>query len=148
MVDWTGQRRPDKEAVEAVVVVSTFGCLNGIILAGPSLYFAMAKDGLFFSAAGRLSEKGRVPVAGLWLQAAWACLLTLSGTYSNLLDYVIFACLLFYVLTVAGLFVLRRRSPEHPRPYRVIAYPVLPAAYIALTAVMILVLLLHKPAYT
>jgi APA family basic amino acid/polyamine antiporter len=135
-------------AIAAVVVVSTFGCLNGIILAGPRLYFAMAKDGLFFSAAGRLSEKGRVPVAGLWLQAAWACLLTLSGTYSNLLDYVIFACLLFYVLTVAGLFVLRRRFPEHPRPYRVIAYPVLPAVYIALTAVMMLVLLLYKPAYT
>jgi APA family basic amino acid/polyamine antiporter len=135
-------------AIALVVVVSTFGCLNGIVLAGPRAYFAMANDGLFFKAAGRLSARGRVPAGGLWLQAAWACLLTLSGTYSNLLDYVIFACLLFYVLTVAGLFVLRRKAPDLPRPYRVIGYPWLPAAYVLLTAMMMVVLLLYKPAYT
>lgn len=135
-------------AIAVVVVVSTFGCLNGIILAGPRAYFAMARDGLFFQAAGQLSPRGRVPAAGLWLQAAWACLLTLSGTYSNLLDYIIFACLLFYMLTVAGLFILRRKAPDVSRPYRVTGYPWLPAAYVFLTAVMMIVLLLYKPAYT
>ena len=104
-------------------MVSTFGCANGLILAGARLYYAMARDGLFFKSVGRLNTCG-VPAIGLVLQGIWAALLTFSGTYSQLLDYVIFANLLFYVLTVTGLFVLRRKRPEAERPYRAFAYPV------------------------
>ena len=131
-----------------VVMISTFGCLNGMILAGPRLYYAMARDGLFFAGAGRLGRRSGVPVRGLLIQGLWASALTLSGTYSQLLDYVIFAALLFYVLTVIGLFILRRRAPEMPRPYRVAGYPVVPAIYIIAACVMMSVLLMEKPLYT
>ncbi|HYV85629.1 MAG TPA: amino acid permease [Patescibacteria group bacterium] len=129
------------------VIISTFGCENGLILAGPRLYYAMAKDGLFFAGAGRLSAQG-VPARGLLLQGFWACLLTLSGTYGNLLDYIIMAALLFYALTVAGLFVLRARRPDVERPYRVPGYPWLPALYITVTTAIMLDLLVVKPDYT
>ena len=129
------------------VIVSTFGCVNGLILAGPRLYYAMARDGLFFPRAGRLSEQG-VPAWGLMLQGIWAALLTLSGTYGNLLDYIIMAAMLFYALTVAGLFALRRRRPDLPRPYRVPGYPWLPGIYVALSAAIMLILLVEKPGYT
>jgi APA family basic amino acid/polyamine antiporter len=129
------------------IMVSTFGCANGLILAGARLYYAMARDGLFFRSVGKLNVHG-VPAIGLILQGVWAALLTFSGTYSQLLDYVIFANLLFYVLTVTGLFVLRRKRPDAERPYRAFAYPVLPAIYVFLCAVIMLDLLVVKPDYT
>lgn len=135
-------------AIMAVaVMISTFGCLNGMILAGPRLYYAMAQDRLFFAGAGRLNAAG-VPAGGLWMQTLWAAVLTLSGTYGNLLDYVIFAALLFYVLTVAGLFILRRTRPDADRPYRVHGYPWLPGFYILAASAIMLDLLFVKPAYT
>ncbi len=99
------------------IMVSTFGCLNGLILMGARLYYAMARDNLFFHGAGLLN-RNKVPAWGLWAQAVWSSVLVFSGTYSNLLDYVIFAAVLFYALTVAGLFVLRFRRPNAQRPYR------------------------------
>ena len=135
-------------AISVVVMVSTFGCLNGMILSGPRLYWAMARDGLFFKAAGQLGKKSGVPVKGLVLQGVWSALLALSGTYGDLLDYVMFAALLFYVLTVVGIFVLRRRVPDLPRPYKALGYPVVPILYLAATTVMMLVLLVYKPLYT
>lgn len=129
------------------IMVSTFGCLNGLILTGPRLYFAMARDRLFFKRAGTLNGAG-VPARGLWLQMLWASLLTLSGSYSNLLDYVIFAALLFYVLTVAALFVLRNQRPDAERPYKALGYPWLPGIYIVAASAIMLDLLFVKPTYT
>jgi basic amino acid/polyamine antiporter, APA family len=136
------------QAMAAAIMVSTFGCLNGMILAGARVYYAMALDGLFFRPVSRLDPKRHTPVVSLGVQCAWACLLTLTGTYSNLLDYVIFAVLLFYILTIAGVFVLRRTRPAMERPYRVLGYPVLPAFYILLAGAIEILLLLYKPNYT
>ncbi len=123
------------------ILISTFGCMNGLILAGARVYYAMSRDGLFFRAAGNLSARG-VPAVGLVLQSVWTAALCLSGTYGQLLNYVIFANLVFYVLTSAGLFVLRRKRPDAERPYRVVAYPFVPALYLAMAAgVMILILM-------
>ncbi|HXF06871.1 MAG TPA: amino acid permease [Blastocatellia bacterium] len=116
-----------------LIMISTFGCLNGLILAGARVYYAMARDGLFFSAIGKLNERG-VPHNGLLWQGIWASVLTVSGTYSELLDYVIFAVLVFYILTMGGVFVLRRKRPEAERPYRALGYPVIPALYILAAA--------------
>ena len=124
-----------------LIMVSTFGCINGMVLAGARVYYAMARDGLFFSSIGRLNQHG-VPRNGLVLQCLWACLLTLSGTYSELLDYVIFAVLIFYVLTMIGLFRLRRQRPDLPRPYKAVGYPVLPAIYILASSLIALDLLI------
>jgi APA family basic amino acid/polyamine antiporter len=129
------------------VIVSTFGCVNGLILSGPRLYYAMSRDGLFFRKAGILNAQG-VPAWGLGLQGVWAALLTLSGTYGNLLDYIIMAAMLFYALTVAGLFALRHRRPDLPRPYRVPGYPWLPGIYVALSTAIMFILLVEKPGYT
>ncbi|HXG10481.1 MAG TPA: amino acid permease, partial [Gemmataceae bacterium] len=118
-----------------------------ILLMGARLYYAMARDGLFFQSVGRLNQRG-VPAAGLVLQGIWSVLLVFSGTYSELLDYVIFAALLFYVLTVIGLFVLRRKRPDAERPYRAFGYPVLPALYVFLCAVIMLDLLVVKPVFS
>jgi APA family basic amino acid/polyamine antiporter len=130
-----------------IIMVSTFGCVNGIILMSARLFFAMAWDGLFFKAVGRLNRRG-VPAAGLLLQGAWAIVLVFSGTYSQLLDYIIFAALMFYALTVAGLFVLRRKWPDAERPYRALGYPVLPALYVLLCTLVMVNLLVVKPLYT
>jgi APA family basic amino acid/polyamine antiporter len=135
------------QAMALAIMISTFGCTNGLILSGARLYYAMARDGLFFRSVGRLNRHG-VPAAGLILQAIWASLLTFSGTYGQLLDYVIFAALLFYVLTVTGLFILRVRRPDAERPYRAVGYPVVPALYALLCAVIMLDLLVVKPLYT
>jgi APA family basic amino acid/polyamine antiporter len=129
----------------AAIMISTFGCMNGLILAGARVYYAMAKDGLFFHAVGRVHAKRHTPAVSLAVQAAWAGLLTLSGTYSELLDYVIFAVVLFYALTLAGVFRLRRTRPEAPRPYRAWGYPLLPAIYIAFALFVEWALLTHKP---
>jgi APA family basic amino acid/polyamine antiporter len=128
-------------------MVSTFGCNNGLILAGARVYYAMAKDGLFFASAGRLNPSG-VPAGALLAQAVWASALCLSGTYGDLLDYVIFAVLVFYILTVAGVFILRRKRPDAERPYRAIGYPALPGLYVLLAAAIAVDLLILKPAYT
>jgi APA family basic amino acid/polyamine antiporter len=130
-----------------LIMVATFGCNNGLILAGARVYFTMAKDGLFFSKAGELNGE-RVPGVALWFQAAWASLLCLSGTYGDLLDYVVFAVLVFYILTVGGIFILRRTQPGTERPYRALGYPVLPALYILAAAGICIALLILKPVYT
>lgn len=136
-----GERAVSVMAV--LILVSTFGCMNGMILAGARVYYAMAQDGLFFAPAGRLNRQG-VPRNALWVQGLWACLLTLSGTYSDLLDYVIFAVLVFYVLTIGGLFVLRRRRPQAERPYRAVGYPWLPACYVGAASLIALDLLVAE----
>ena len=131
----------------AFVVVSTFGCNNGLILSGARVYYAMAKDKLFFEQAGTLS-KNAVPASGLKVQALWASLLCLSGTYSNLLDYVVFAVLIFYVLTIAGIFLLRRKRPDVERPYKTFGYPFVPILYIAAACLIMLILLIYKFEYS
>jgi APA family basic amino acid/polyamine antiporter len=129
------------------IMVSTFGCNNGLILAGARVYYAMARDGLFFQRAGTLNTKA-VPGVALVVQGVWASLLCLSGTYSDLLDYVIFAVLVFYVLTVIGIFILRKKKPDAERPYKAFAYPVLPAVYVLAAVAICIDLLIYKPNYT
>jgi APA family basic amino acid/polyamine antiporter len=130
------------------ILISTFGCVNGMLLAGARVYYAMSRDGLFFKSVGVLSERSKTPVNSLWVQWAWTCLLCLSGSYGQLLDYVIFAVLLFYILTIVGLFVLRRTRPDAVRPYKAFGYPVLPALYIVMATWICVVLLRYKPQYT
>jgi APA family basic amino acid/polyamine antiporter len=137
-----------EQLMAAAIMVSTFGCANGLILSGARVYYAMAKDKLFFQKAGILHPKTHAPVFSLCIQCIWTVFLTLTGSYSDLLDYVIFAVLLFYILTIAGLFVLRRTQPNLPRPYRALGYPILPAAYIAVAGLIEVLLLLYKPNYT
>jgi len=132
----------------AAILISTFGCANGLSLAGARVYYAMSRDGLFFRAVGRLHPRYKTPAAALAIQAAWAVVLCISGTYSQLLDYIICAVLLFYILTIAGLFVLRRKRPDAPRPYKALGYPWLPALYILLASGTSLALLRYKPQYT
>jgi amino acid transporter len=134
-------------AMAIAIMISTFGCVNGMILMGSRLYYAMAHDGLFFKAAGELNTRG-VPAYGLVLQGAWSILLVFSGTYIELLDYVIFAALLFYALTVSGLFVLRRTKPDEIRPYKAWGYPFLPFLYILLCTIVMIDLLVVRPEYT
>jgi APA family basic amino acid/polyamine antiporter len=128
----------------AAIMISTFGCMNGMILAGARVYYAMAKDGLLFRAVGKVDPKHHTPAISLLVQAVWAALLTLSGSYSQLLEYVVFAVVLFYALTIAGFFWLRKKRPQAPRPYRAWGYPVLPAIYIVLALVVEWALLTHK----
>lgn len=136
------------QLMAAAIMVSTFGCLNGMILAGARVYYAMALDRLFFRQVATVDPVHRTPVVSLVVQCAWASMLTLTGTYSDLLDYVIFAVLLFYMLTIAGLFVLRRTKPEMERPYKAVGYPVLPALYIVAAGLIEVLLLIYKPNYT
>jgi basic amino acid/polyamine antiporter, APA family len=136
------------QLLAAAIMISTFGCVNGMLLAGARVYYAMAQDRLFFRQAGTLDPQTHTPTTSLWLQCVWACLLTLSGRYGDLLDYVIFAVLIFYMLTIAGIFVLRRTRPDMERPYRAIGYPVLPVIYILAAGLIEILLLLYKPNYT
>jgi APA family basic amino acid/polyamine antiporter len=153
------------------IMISTFGCVNGLILAGARVYYAMARDGLFFKKTGHLSDR-QVPAVALLLQGLWAAVLVLPRTrlhdattgapltdpltgalqygnlYSNLLDYVVFSVLIFYVLTIAGLFVLRRKQPNAERPYRAFGYPVLPVLYIIAATTIMLVLLAYRSQTT
>ena len=132
----------------AAILISTFGCANGLSLAGARVYYAMSQDGLFFKSVGKLHPHYHTPVAGLLVQACWTALLCVSGSYSQLLDYIIFAVLVFYILTIVGLFVLRFKRPDAPRPYKALGYPVLPALYIVMAAWICIVLLRYKPQYT
>jgi basic amino acid/polyamine antiporter, APA family len=136
------------QLMAAAILISTFGCANGLTLAGARVYYAMSKDGLFFKAVGKLHPKYKTPVAGLIVQAIWTAVLCVSGSYGQLLDYIIFAVLVFYILTIIGLFVLRVKWPAAPRPYRAFGYPVLPALYIVLAGWICIVLLRYKPQYT
>ncbi|HEU5161855.1 MAG TPA: APC family permease, partial [Thermoanaerobaculia bacterium] len=151
------------------IVISTFGCNNGLILAGARVYYAMARDGHFFRATGKLN-RWRVPAVGLALQCIWASLLVLPRTrlrdesgaplldaagaptygnlYSNLLNYVVFAVLIFYILTIAAVFVLRRKRPDAERPYRAFGYPLVPILYIIAAAVILVVLALYLTSTT
>jgi APA family basic amino acid/polyamine antiporter len=117
--------------IAVAILVSTFGCVNGLTLAGARVVYAMARDGLFFGGAARVHPRHRTPAAALLLHGLVAGALTLSGTYSDLLTMTAFSSLLFNVLTVVGLFVLRRRRPDLPRPYRVWGYPVVPLLFVA-----------------
>ena len=125
------------------ILISTFGCNNGLILSGARVYYAMARDGLFFRKAGTLNHNG-VPAFALIVQSVWTSVLCLTGTYNQLLDYVIFAALLFYALTTIGLFILRVKRPNEPRPYRAIGYPVLPALYVLLSGSVAVTLLIAE----
>jgi APA family basic amino acid/polyamine antiporter len=130
------------------ILLSTFGCNNGLILAGARVYYAMARDGLFFKSAGTLHPRYRTPVVALIVQCVWTSILCLSGSYGQLLDYIVFAVLVFYILTITGLFVLRFKRPDAERPYRAFGYPVLPAIYILMAVYIDVVLLRYKPQYT
>jgi basic amino acid/polyamine antiporter, APA family len=132
----------------AAIMISSFGCMNGLILSGARVYYAMAKDSLFFRKVAKLHPTYKTPVVSLMVQMVWACLLCVSGSYSQLLDYIIFAVLVFYILTIVGLFVLRRTHPEAKRPYKAVGYPVLPAVYIVMALFIDVVLLRYKPQYT
>ncbi len=132
----------------AAILVSTFGCVNGLILSGARVYYAMAKDRLFFRSVANLHPSYKTPAASLIVQMVWTCLLCISGSYGQLLDYIIFAALLFYILTIAGLFVLRRTRPDAERPYRAFGYPVVPAVYIVMALFIDVVLLRYKPQFT
>jgi basic amino acid/polyamine antiporter, APA family len=132
----------------AAIMISSFGCNNGLILSGARVYYAMAKDGLFFRGVGKLHPTYKTPVVSLMVQMVWICILCVSGSYGQLLDYVVFAVLVFYILTIAGLFVLRFKRPDAERPYRAFGYPVLPAIYIMMAIFIDIVLLLYKPQFT
>jgi APA family basic amino acid/polyamine antiporter len=133
--------------IAILIMVSTFGCNNGLILAGARVYYTMAKDGLFFKKAGTLN-KNSVPQWALWAQALVASLLCLSGEYGNLLDMVSFVVVIFYALTIGGIFILRKKRPDIERPYKAFAYPVLPAIYILMATTFCVFLIWMKPAYT
>ena len=129
------------------IMISTFGCNHGLIMAGPRVYYAMAKDGLFFRKVGEINKSG-VPGFAIVVQGIWSVLLCLSGTYSNLLDYVIFAVLIFFTLTIMSIFILRVKRPDIPRPYKAFGYPVIPSIYILTTVSILIILLIYKPGYT
>jgi APA family basic amino acid/polyamine antiporter len=132
-----------KYLMAALIMISTFGCNNGLILAGSRLFQSMAKDGLFFKKAATLN-KFNVPSNAMIFQGIWASLLCLSGSYGDLLDYCTFSSLIFYIITIAGLFVLRKKMPDADRPYKAFGYPVIPALYIILTTLICVDLLVYK----
>ena len=130
------------------IMISGFGCANGLILSGARVYYAMAKDGLFFRKVANLHPTYKTPAVSLMVQMVWTCILCLSGSYGQLLDYIVFAVLVFYILTIAALFILRRTHPNADRPYRAVGYPVLPAIYIVMALFIDVVLLRYKPQFT
>ena len=132
------------ELMAAAIMISAFGCNNGLILAGARVSYAMAKDGVFFQRAAAVDPVHHTPRFALAVQCIWTVLLILSGSYNDLLDYVIFAALLFYILTISALFVLRRKRPDLERPYRAFGYPVLPALYLAAAVLISVLLLIYK----
>src|SRR5213594_3383348 len=139
---------PGLYMMAVAIMISTFGCNNGLILSGARVYYAMAQDNLFFKAAANLHPTFRTPALALIVQAIWTCVLCLSGTYGQLLNFVIFAAVVFYAVTAVGLFRLRQKRPDIPRPVRAPGYPVLPALYIALTALIAVDLLVQPVTRT
>ncbi len=133
--------------IAALIMVSTFGCNNGLILAGARVYYTMAKDGLFFKKVGELN-KNAVPQFALWIQCLVACAWSLSGKYGQLLDMISFVVVLFYMLTIIGIFILRKKRPDAERPYKAFGYPVLPALYILMGAAFCILLFIYKPEFT
>ncbi|NOT77288.1 MAG: amino acid permease [Cyclobacteriaceae bacterium] len=133
--------------IALMIMVSTFGCNNGLILAGARVCYTMAKDGLFFKQAGQLNKFG-VPQYALWVQCALSCFWCLSGKYGDLLDMVSFVVVLFYILTIIGIFILRKKRPEAERPYKAFGYPFLPAIYIAMGTMFCTLLIIYKPKFT
>jgi APA family basic amino acid/polyamine antiporter len=133
--------------IAIMIMVSTFGCNNGLILAGARVYYTMAKDGLFFKKTSELN-KNAVPEPALWLQCLVASILCLSGKYGDLLDMISFVVVLFYILTIAGIFILRKKRPDLERPYKAFGYPILPAIYILMAASFCIALIIYKREYT
>jgi len=133
--------------IAVMIMISTFGCKNGLILAGARVYYTMAQDGLFFKNAGKLN-KNAVPEWALWAQCIVAGLLCLSGRYGDLLDMVSFIVVIFYILTIIGIFILRKKRPEMERPYKAFGYPVLPAIYILMGTCFCVLLIIYKPNFT
>jgi APA family basic amino acid/polyamine antiporter len=133
--------------IALMIMVSTFGCNNGLILAGARVYYTMAKDELFFKQVGRLN-KNSVPQIALWIQCVFACAWSLSGRYGQLLDMISFVVVIFYMLTIIGIFILRKNRPEAERPYRAFGYPVLPILYILMGTTFCILLIIYKPQFT
>jgi APA family basic amino acid/polyamine antiporter len=133
--------------IALMIMVSTFGCNNGLILAGARVYYTMAKDGLFFKPAGELN-KFAVPQWSLWVQGIIACLWSVSGKYGQLLDMISFVVVIFYVLTILGIFILRKKRPDVERPYKAWGYPLLPAIYIFMGIAFCILLIVYKPQFT
>ena len=133
--------------IAALIMVSTFGCNNGLILAGARVYYTMAKDGLFFKSTGRLNKNG-VPEYALWIQSIACCLWAISGKYGDLLDMISFVVVGFYILTILGVFILRRKRPEAERPYKAFGYPILPILYILMGLAFCILLIIYKPKFT
>ena len=133
--------------IAVMIMISTFGCNNGLVLAGARVYYTMAKDGLFFKDAGTLN-KHSVPSWALWAQCIVASMLCLSGKYGDLLDMISFVVVIFYVLTIAGVFILRKKMPDAERPYKAFGYPILPAVYILMGLAFCVLLIIYKPQYT
>src|ERR1700743_2687698 len=133
--------------IAVMIMISTFGCNNGLILSGARVYYTMAKDGLFFKKTGTLNKFG-VPQFGLWIQCVVASILCLSGKYGDLLDMISFVVVVFYVLTIIGIYILRSKRPDAERPYKAIGYPILPALYIIMGIAFCILLIKYKPLYT
>jgi APA family basic amino acid/polyamine antiporter len=133
--------------IALMIMVSTFGCNNGLILSGARVYYTMAKDGLFFKRTTELN-KNAVPEFALWIQAIMACILCVSGKYGDLLDMISFVVVLFYVLTIFGIFILRKTQPNTERPYKAFGYPFLPILYIIMGLAFCTLLIIYKPEYT
>jgi APA family basic amino acid/polyamine antiporter len=138
---------PGMQLIAVLIMISTFGCNNGLILAGARVYYTMAKDKLFFRQAGELNRNA-VPEWALWAQCVVASGLCLSGEYGNLLDMISFVVVIFYSLTIAGIFILRKKRPDIPRPYKAFGYPVLPLLYILMGATFCTLLIIYKPQFT
>jgi APA family basic amino acid/polyamine antiporter len=133
--------------IAVLILISSFGCANGMILAGARVYYSMAKDGLFFKKTGELN-KNAVPAYALWVQFVVAAILSLSGRYGDLLDMISFVVVIFYVLTIAAIFVLRIKKPALERPYKAFGYPFLPIIYIIMGLAFCILLIIYKPTYT
>jgi APA family basic amino acid/polyamine antiporter len=133
--------------IAVMIMISTFGCNNGLILAGARVYYTMAKDGLFFRKTGELNQYD-VPEFALWIQCIVASMLCLSGQYGNLLDMISFVVVMFYALTILGIFILRKKRPDADRPYKAFGYPILPALYILMAVAFCILLIIYKPEYT
>ena len=133
--------------IAVMIMISTFGCNNGLILAGARVYYTMAKDGLFFKKTGKLN-KNNVPEFALWIQCLVASILCLSGKYGDLLDMISFVVVMFYALTILGIFILRKNRPDAERPYKAFGYPLLPAIYFLMAIAFCVLLIIYKPAFT